>query len=101
MVVFLSQSGTFGVEKPAYAGIIGLRMGGFGQTTGTTQKQLAQLFYFSCKLGGGTVFEKKMRIGGSMSMNAHVRKGNGWWGGETTLKNGELSMNYQTTKTTQ
>ena len=30
-----------------------------------------------------------------------VRKGNGWWGGETTLKNGELSMNYQTTKTTQ
>jgi len=42
-----------------------------------------------------------MRIGGSMSMNAHVRKGNGWWGGETTLKNGELSVNYQTTKTTQ
>ena len=36
-----------------------------------------------------------------MSMNAHVRKGNGWWGGETTLKNGELSVNYQTTKTTQ
>ena len=33
-------------------------------------------------------------------MNAHVRKGNGWWGGEATLKNGELSMNYQTTKTT-
>ena len=23
-------------------------------------------------------------------MNACVRKGNGWWGGETTLKNGEL-----------
>ena len=36
----------------------GLRVGGFGQTTGTTQKQLVQLFYFSCKLGGGTVLEK-------------------------------------------
>ena len=34
-------------------------------------------------------FLKKMRIGGSMSMNAHVRKGNGWRGGEATLKNGE------------
>ena len=33
-------------------------------------------------------------------MNAHVHKGSGWWGGEATLKNGELSMNYQTTKTT-
>ena len=31
-----------------------------------------------------------MRIGGSMSMNAHVHKGSGWWGGEATLKNGKL-----------
>ena len=30
-----------------------------------------------------------------------VRKGKGWHGGEATLKNGELSMNYQTIKTTQ
>ena len=34
-------------------------------------------------------FLKKMRIGGNMSMNACARKGNGWWGGEATLKNGE------------
>ena len=62
----ISKSGTFGVEKPAYAGIFGLRVGGFGQTTGTTQNQpeqpkinLNNCFYFSCKLGDGTVFEKK------------------------------------------
>ena len=29
----ISKSGTLGVEKPAYAGIIGLSVGGFGQTT--------------------------------------------------------------------
>ena len=59
MVVFLSQSGTFGVEKPAYAGIIGLRMGGFGQTTGTTQKQLEQLFLFFLQIGWWDSFRKK------------------------------------------
>ena len=51
MVVFLSQSGTFGVEKPAYAGVIGLRGGGFGQTTGTTKKQPEQLFLFFLQIG--------------------------------------------------
>ena len=63
-------------------------------------EQLAQLvrgqisdFRLKMTETDGTVFEKKMRIGGSMSMNAHVRKGNGWWGGETTLNNGELSNN--------
>ena len=58
MVVFLSQSGTFGVEKPAYAGIFGLRVGGFGQTTGATQNQPEQLFLVVLHSGCGTVFEK-------------------------------------------
>jgi len=35
------------------------------------------------------------------NVGACARKSNGWHGGEATLKNGELSMNYQTTKTTQ
>jgi hypothetical protein len=35
------------------------------------------------------------------NVRACVRKGKGWHGGEATLKNGELSMNYQTIKTTQ
>ena len=47
----ISKSGTLGVEKPAYAGIFGLRVGGFGQTTGTTQKQPEQLFLFFLQIG--------------------------------------------------
>jgi hypothetical protein len=34
-------------------------MGGFGQTTGTTQKQLEQLFLFFLQIGWWDSFRKK------------------------------------------
>ncbi len=66
----ISKSGTFGVEKPAYAGFLGCAWVVSVKQREQPKINLNNCFYFSCKLGDGTVFEKKMRIGGSMSMSS-------------------------------